>query len=154
MRVVYGPGYAHYKKVIKELSELSKKRIKVGILRDSAKNADGVTILEYAIYNEYGTQFIPARPFFREATEHPKAEADIQNYIKSKISEIISSNGSYTADQAAIAIGEYVRGKIIYSIRNGSWTPNAPSTLKGKQSGTTPLINQGDLIRSIEFEVV
>ena len=154
MRVVYGPGYAYYRKVIKELDRLSKKKIKVGILRDSAKNAEGVTILEYAIYNEYGTQFIPARPFFRESTEHPQAESDIQNYIQSRISEKISSNGSYTAEQAATAIGEYIRGKIIYNKRNGSWTPNAPSTLKGKQSGTTPLINQGDLIRAIEFEVV
>ena len=28
MRVVYGPGYAYYRKVIKELDRLSKKKIK------------------------------------------------------------------------------------------------------------------------------
>ena len=153
MRTRRGPDYSKYLKLVKELNILSKGYVKVGILSDGS-TADGVSILEYAIYNEYGTQFIPARPFLREATERPGNQAIISRFIEEQVSKVVDSKGAFTARDALTAIGEFVRGKIIYSIRNGSWTPNAPSTLKGKQSGTTPLINQGDLIRSIEFEVV
>lgn len=149
----HGPGYQEFFNTIKELQKMNNKRIRIGILNESLKNAEGITILEYAIYNEYGTRNMSARPFFREATERSDNEREIKDYIESQIEKIVNSKGRYSSTEALNSIGEYVRGKVIDSIKNGSWANNMPSTIK-KKGRNTPLIDDGDLIRSIEFEVI
>ena len=153
MIVRNGPDYNKYLKLVKELSILSKGYVKVGILSDGSTD-DGVSILEYAIYNEYGTSRIPARPFLREATERPDNQAIISRFIEAQVTKVVNSKGEFSAKDALTAIGEFVRGRIILSIKDGKWAPNSPSTIKGKNGRTTPLIDKGDLIRAIEFEVV
>lgn len=154
MIVRRGPDYPNYLRLIKELNNLRRGYVKVGILSDGAISDDGTSVLEYAIYNEYGTSKIPARPFLREATERPDNQAQISQFIERQVSKVIESKGAFTARDALTAIGEFVRGRIILSIKDGRWAPNAPSTIKGKNGRTTPLIDSGDLIAHIDFEVV
>ena len=50
-------------KLDKELKYLSSHAVKVGVLGDGSNN--GVSVQDYAIFNEYGTsRGIPPRPFF------------------------------------------------------------------------------------------
>ena len=123
-----GPDYSSFLRLMKELDRARKGYVKIGILSEGPSE-DGVNILEYAIYNEYGTSKIPARPFLREATDSPAGSAEISAYVELQLSKIIATKGAFTAHDALTAIGEFVRGKIILSIKTGRWAPNAPSTI-------------------------
>lgn len=148
-----GADYNSFMRLLRELDNAKRGYVRIGILSEG-HSEDGINVLEYAIYNEYGTSTVPARPFLREATESPNGSFIISNYVEQQLSKIINTKGAYTAKDALTAIGEFVRGRIIASIKTGRWAPNAPSTIKGKNGRTTPLIDSGDLIRSIDFEVV
>ena len=56
----------------KELEIIANTTIKVGVLGED--KVDGVSVQEYAIWNEYGTIYIPSRPFFRVACMSRKAQ--------------------------------------------------------------------------------
>ncbi len=135
----------------RQLSSLKGKIIRVGIRGDKT-NSGGKLIVDYAIANEYGLG-VPSRPFFRTATEFGNSEKEIQEFVRKQVDKIISTMGGFTAEQAANAIGEYIRGRIVDSIINGNWTPNAPATLAIK-GNKPPLIDSSDMIGAIEFEVL
>lgn len=155
MKVQQGTDYKKFKKLDKELSKLKSAKIKVGILSDENTESNLETIIEYAISNEFGNpeKNTPSRPFFRSATEWGKSKKEIDSYVRSTITDVIMGYGSYSADQALNKIGEYVRGRVVKSIRNGNWKPNAPATIEAK-GDKPPLIDSGDMIKSIAFEVI
>ena len=140
--------------LFKELDYLDSHVIVVGVLGD--KEVDEVSVQEYAIYVEFGTEnkegeeHIPARPFFREATQTTEARKKISKYMKNEMEKVIESKK--TGKQACNAVGEYVRGLIVKSIKEGDWVPNAPSTVKQKGKNN-PLIDTTTLIKSIDYEI-
>lgn len=123
-----------------------------GVLKGSTNGEEGskTPVAQYAYYNEYGTQTMPARPFMRTAV---KAYGDewieaIAGYMQAGCSP----------KEALQNCKNLVRGDIINSIRNGSYKSLAPSTVrqkkrKGTAEPSTPLIDTGALIRSINSEV-
>ena len=134
--------------LFKELEYLESHVIVVGVLAD--EETDGVNVQEYAIYVEFGTKNIPARPFFREATQTTEAKKKISKYMKNEMEKVIE--GKKTGKQACDAVGEYVRGLIMKSINEGDWARNAPSTIK-KKGKNNPLIDTTTLIKSIDYEI-
>lgn len=145
-------------KIMEEMDYYTSHMVEVGILGID-KNLKGedskTTILEYAVYNEFGTKHIPPRPFMRNAIES-NSEA-ISQYIDARTNEILE--GKITGRKALMEIGEYMRGLIIQSIATAtSWAePLSFKTLKIKQkkgnNNTKVLIDERFLIKSIRFQI-
>ena len=147
-------------KVLKEIEYLTKHQVEIGILAidKSLTGEDGkTTILEYAIYNEFGTIDIPARPFMRNALDSNRNS--ISRLIKETPNKVFK--GELSGKEALMIIGETIRGMIILSIQDAkNWaTPNSTKTLKiktskGKKENTKPLIDAGYLITAIRYQIV
>lgn len=125
-----------------KLKKLASQQIVVGVWKEE--------VSEYAVYNEYGTAYIPARPFFRTATSFDESRNIIANYTRQAVESLIS--GQLTVEQVQGRIGLFLKGRVINSVRNGGWTMNSQATLDRK-GNKPPLIDSGDLISSIEWEV-
>lgn len=147
-------------KALKEIEYLTKHQVEIGILAidKSLAGEDGkTTILEYAIYNEFGTIDIPARPFMRNALDSNRNS--ISRLIKETPNKVFK--GELSGKEALMIIGETIRGMIILSIQDAkNWaTPNSIKTLKmktskGKKENTKPLIDAGYLITAIRYQIV
>ena len=147
-------------KALKEIEYLAKHQVEIGILAidKSLMGENGkVTILDYAIWNEFGTPDIPARPFMRNALDSNKSS--ISRLIKEIPNKVIK--GELHGKEALMIIGETIRGMIILSIRDAkNWAiPNSTKTLKIKTSkekkeNTKPLIDAGYLITAIRYQIV
>ena len=146
--------------ICEEMGYLSKHTVEIGILAidKSLTGEDGKTsILEYAIYNEFGTSSIPARPFMRNALDSNKEY--IGNLIKTAVADV--AKGSIKGKPALMRVGKTIRGLVIQSIATAqTWaTPNNPKTLKiktknGQANNTKPLIDNRFLIKSIRYQIV
>nr|DAU57804.1 MAG TPA: virion morphogenesis protein [Caudoviricetes sp.] len=138
--------------VIKEIEFLNNHYLKVGFLAidSQKKGSNKTTILEYAIYNEFGTKSIPARPFLRNTLEFNKEK--IENKIENLFNKVIS--GQINGITAYKELGEYVRDLIIETIdKANSWAiPLADSTVK-KKGNNKILIDEGYLISSIRYQI-
>lgn len=147
-------------KALKEIEYLATRQVEIGILAidKSLTGENGkITILEYAIYNEYGTPSMPARPFMRNAFDNNRAI--ISNLIQATPKKVIK--GEKSGKEALMEIGETIRGLIIQNIATAeTWAvPNDPKTLKiktknGQANNTKPLIDNRFLIKSIRYQIV
>lgn len=147
-------------KALKEIEYLTKHQVEIGILAidKSLTGEDGkTTILEYAIYNEFGTIDIPARPFMRNALDSNRNS--ISRLVKETPNKVFK--GELSGKEALMIIGETIRRMIILSIQDAkNWaTPNSMKTLKiktskGKKANTKPLIDAGYLITAIRYQIV
>ena len=149
--------------IMNELDYMALHMVEIGILGidkdrkpDSEKRKDTkTTILEYAVYNEFGTKHIPPRPFMRTAIE--QNEAKIQKFINDRTNDVLE--GKITGRQALMQIGEYIRGLIIQSIATATnWAePLSPKTLKAKlkegSNNDKTLIEDRFLIKSIRYQI-
>lgn len=144
--------------IMNELDYMALHMVEVGILGiDGDLKGDNpkTTILEYAVYNEFGTKHISPRPFMRNAIES-NSQA-ISNYIEARVNDILE--GQITGRKALMQIGEYIRGLIIQSIATATnWAePLSPKTLKAKlkegSNNDKTLIEDRFLIKSIRYQI-
>lgn len=135
----------------KKLQELEKRRVIIGINKDAVSKT-GVEVAKYAYWNDRGvpSKNIPARPFFRSVTTLGRSKDEIQTYVDGVIRDMFKL--TLTPEQALDRIGLFLKGRVVNSIRNGNWISNNPETLKHKTS-SNPLIDKGQLIRSVEYEI-
>lgn len=133
----------------KELKYLQTHAVRVGVLGNDSTN--GVSVQEYAIFNEYGTSHIPSRPFFRLSVGTQKAQNEIKEYLNTQIENIIS--GELTGQGAYENLGTFVVQKIKKTIMSGNFAPLDSKTIKRKGS-STPLIDTHSLYNSISYEIV
>ena len=146
-------GGKKYKRFLEKVGEIAG-GVKAGIL-GGATSADGKNIAEYAAYNEFGTKNIPARPFMRTvAKERPKV------WVGQMVRKIRGNATKPEAWKGALVLaGESMKSDIQYSIQAGKWTPNAPATVaakarKGKTEPDHPLIDTGQMLAAVSYEVV
>ncbi len=113
---------------------------------------DGKTpIVEYALYNEYGTKDIPSRPFLRQTVEKRKkqfareSEADMRRIVRGGSSKTM-------LEKNAKKIQKWIKATI-WSMRT---PPNAPATRRIKKRlgrGNNPLIFSNSMRESITSKV-
>lgn len=138
-----------YQRFVLDMKELRGRSVKVGIWDEGSSG--GTSVLDYAIYNEFGTSRIPARPFMATTYDN--------NYDKTiKFVEFLSGkiiDGKITPDHALKVLGEEYQKYIQKTIRDAkSWAePNAESTVAAKGS-SSPLIDTGRMLNSIRYEVI
>jgi len=150
------------KKLKKELEKLQKMEVVIGFTEGGSGygkshesvNADdyedGTSVVDVAMWNEFGTATIPPRPFMRQSIDNSEdkiikmGQAQLQGIIK----------GSQTAEGALQAIGALQVGFAQNEIREGGFVPNAPSTIaKKKDPDSRPLIDSGHMRQSVHYVV-
>lgn len=136
-------------KLDKELKYLQSHAVRVGVLGNGSAN--GISVQDYAIFNEYGTSRMPARPFFRLSVGTANAQNEIKEYMKQQVEQIIQ--GGMSAQQAYENLGTFVVQKIKKTIASGNFAALNPQTVK-KKGHSKPLIDTHSLYESINFEIV
>lgn len=150
-----GPGMKRVKQIAASLS----KPIKVGTLAKAGTHKSdarsGLSVAEIAFWNEYGTRrpdgsvHIPERPAFREAATE-LAGKPAQMFIRGQLSQATTAAAT---TQALERIGLYAQSVVRRHLVDLKDPPNAAVTVLRKGS-TNPLVDTGQLVRSISYEVV
>src|SRR4029079_14342138 len=139
-------------KIIKKRSAMSGRGVKFGIQSD-AGSEDGTTILDIAIWNEYGTEkktgeeHIPARPFMRDFYEkNQKPMSMMMDLMVSKV-----DNGM-NVETALDLLGNWAESHQKAHVQpSKSWAKaNADITVKRKKSDK-PLIDHGLMVNAIRY---
>lgn len=138
-----------WQEILRELAELKKIGVKVGITEGNHISESGANIAEYAAYNEEGTEDIPSRPFIRSWVDNNREQ--INKVMDSAFNSVVS--GKRTAEDAMKRIGEFGASGIKKNIVSGGFEPNNPSTVKRKGS-SKPLIDTGTMRNAVSYEVV
>lgn len=127
---------------LKKYSEMNA-FVRVGVL-ENATYPDGTPVAMVAFWNEYGTKTSPVRAFFRTTVSDQKKNwvLSVQNLMKMHDDP----------KKVMGLIGEHMRGQIVQSINTWTDPPNAPYTVRMK-GFNKPLVESGQLMRSISFEV-
>lgn len=144
------------------LKKLQSAYVTIGIHENAGQYEDGTSVVNVALWNEFGTERIPERSFFRSAlTEN---EGKINQWREEAISNIMEKG--WTVKKALDMVGFRVQLLIQNKIKSNVPPPNAPSTIESKQrSGVSPksgfkpgfesrtgtLIDSGLMLRSVTF---
>lgn len=138
-----------YRTIVRGLRELDGREVSAGILKNAGKSKKGVPIVEYAIYNEFGTRHIPSRPFVRIASdENSKAWGDMAVNEAGKIVD-----GSSSASQVLEKLGKRMQKDIKNVIGDKSkLAPNAPATVRRK-GHDKPLIDTGLMKSKVDYRI-
>lgn len=150
MRVI--EDHKEFERIDRELSYVKSHIVIIGFISEKivTKGKKKIDVRTYAVINEFGTIYIPARPFFRTATQSRKAKRTIEEYIDKQINLILIKGKSGKA--AMQAIGIFVVGQIKLSILKGKWKANTPETL-ARKTPTKPLLDTNTMLDSVEFEI-
>lgn len=120
------------------------KKVRVGFL-EGATYPDGTPVATVAAIQEFGSQTIPARPFFREMISEKKDGwgASLGNLLKA--SDMDSA-------KALNLMGEGIEGQLKQSINELMQPPLAPSTI-ARKGFDKPLIDTAHMRNSVSHEV-
>ena len=107
---------------------------------------NGASILQVAIWNNFGTYRTPSRPFMKMATKQiQEVSAPI---IQALIAKINAGKTDGKKELEILAI--QAQGIIQTVITDGGFIANAPSTIEAKNS-EQPLINSGDMRKAVTY---
>lgn len=139
-----------FKNISNLLAKITKVKVEAGVFSDAGSSPkSGQSIVEYAYYNEYGTEHIPARPFMRITTD-----AKGEHWTKSMADcfDKALKNEGETLDFDLARVGMQMEGDIKETISSNISPANTPATIKRKGSSRT-LIDTGLLRASITSRV-
>lgn len=138
------------RRFLAELEKLKRMEIKVGYQAGEATDDQGVDLCDIAMWNELGTSGahpIPSRPFLRQSVENN--EDQIRSFCTQQAVQIARGG---TAEEALKKIGAYMKGLVQKTIRDGSFTPDSPYTIR-KKGSDKPLIDTGRLRQSVNYHI-
>lgn len=135
------------KRIMRELEKAKTATVEVGI-HEGSTTPDGLTIAQYATYNEYGTSKIPERSFMRSTFDENLGKIKIS--MDREYRQIIS--GGKTVYAALSRVGMDHSIDIQMKIRDLKTPKNADSTIARKGSDN-PLIQDGHMVNSVRAVV-
>ena len=135
------------KRFQKMLKELSQMQVRIGFQRGKATEDDGTDICDVAAWNELGTVNSPSRPFLRKSVD--ENESKINSFLQGQKSAMLKGA---SAEQILKEIGIFQKDLIQEKITEGSYVPNAPSTIK-KKGSSKPLIDTGRMRQSVNYVI-
>lgn len=139
-------GYAKWLQQMKDIAD--KPFTKIGVLGAGESDEDGVTVVEYASHNEFGTKTAPERSFIRSTIDERKRRIFGKAFnLQRDIFE-----GRISVQKALGIMGTLIKGNIVQKIADLRSPANADSTIKAKGS-SNPLVDSGRLRQSIDYEV-
>lgn len=134
--------------LLSSLSTLRRSKIEVGVLPSAGRNSEGVDLVDVAVWNEFGTRHVPARPFMRIAADRNES---IWNCYAEQCIDAALQNGA-DINHTFSVLGEQIKRDVQLVFGSGEITPNKPATIRRKGS-SVPLIDHGDLRRNIDYKV-
>ena len=128
-----------------QIEQLKKLQVQVGFQAGAAADEDGVDIANIAMWNELGTSRAPARPFMRKSVDEntDKIKAMCTRQLK------WLAQGA-DAQDILEKIGVFQKGLIQRKIVDGTFEPNAASTIR-KKGSSRPLIDTGRMRQSVNY---
>lgn len=129
------------------LAELADKEVRIGFQHGEAAEDDGTDICDIAAWNELGTEHIPSRPFLRKSVD--ENEGKINQFLQAEVRSLASGK---TAEALLNEIGNFQKSLVQEKITEGSFAPNAESTIRRKGS-SKPLIDTGRMRQSVNYVV-
>ena len=126
-------GGQKLKKLLAQAGKVEVKEVEVGFFPESRYD-DGTPVAAVAAWNEFGTDSIPERPFFRRAI------ADMEDGLAKVVDTGLDRETLVIDRRLADKIGSYAADKVKESIEALVEPPNAPSTIARKGS-SNPLID-------------
>jgi hypothetical protein len=145
----------HLTELKRRFKNADKAYVSVGVHEGAGEYADGTSVMNVALWNEFGTEHIPSRPFIRNAVYGH--EGQINAWRKEAIGKIIS--GEFTVKQGLDMIGFRLQILIQKNITSNMPPPNAPATVAHKRAeGVAPpdqtLMETQLLLRSVTYKTV
>ena len=138
-----------WKKIKLEMAKAHRKEVAVGILEGSV-NPEGLSIAEYAMYNEFGTENVPARPANAMAFDENVGEINLD--FQKQHEAIIE--GRQTAQGALTVIGMRHAARVQNAITDRDILPRlAPSTVAAKKGSTKTLVDTGAMVNAVNISV-
>lgn len=134
------------KKFIRELQEAKTLEVVIGVHEGDTNS--GLSIAEYAAYNEYGTKNTPSRPFMRESFDENSSR--ISKDIDTRYRQVQA--GKLDIRSALSLVGLRHTKDIQKKIGSSMAPANSPATIAIKGSDRT-LIDTGAMINSIRHVV-
>ena len=107
------------------LKELADKEVRIGFQHGKATEEDGTDVCDVAAWNELGTVNMPSRPFLRKSVD--ENEGKINSFLQSKKKDLVRG---VSAEQVLKEIGIFQKDLIQEKITEGSFAPNAESTVR------------------------
>lgn len=138
---------AEGKKFQKMLKDMAGLEVRIGFQHGKAAEDNGADICDVAAWNELGAANMPARPFLRKSVDENTAR--INDFLQSKKGDLVKGT---SAEQILKEIGIFQKDLIQEKITEGSFAPNAESTVRKKGSGK-PLIDTGKMRQSVDYVV-
>ena len=138
-------GGEKLRRLLREAATRRDTTVEVGFF-STARYEDGTPVAAVAAWNEFGTETIPERPFFRRAL------AEVEDGVTKIVKAGIDTKKMVVDDRLADRVGAYAQGQIQESITALKEPPNAPSTIKEKGS-SSPLIDTGHMRESVTWKV-
>lgn len=140
-------GDDDYRALMKRIEGLKQVYVVVGF-QDTAQYPDGTSVVFVAICNEYGTEDIPARPFFAPAID--ENESQIQAWREDLIGQYL--DGKLSLRAMLEELGKRVVKLVQDKIRSNVPPPNAPSTVAKKGHSQT-LVYTETMLKSVTYKV-
>lgn len=100
----------------------------------------GPSIIEVAIWNNYGTETSPRRAFMELAAKMMQPE--YKRMLREAVKRI--NSGELSLKTLLKAVAQMGEAKLRQAIMEGDWAPNSPETIARKGSDR-PLMDTGDL---------
>lgn len=146
------------RRILNDLKNLPLRNVLIGVQegtqtyaasKNGREREQGISVAQYAAYNEFGTEKIPQRSFMRSTFD--EKQRNIIQVINNQLGLYI--DGKINSTQVYNRIGLAVAGMIQQKIGQIQSPPNAPYTIAIKKS-SKPLIDFGQMIASIRHTVV
>jgi hypothetical protein len=136
-------------KFVKDQSQMAGRGVKVGIQADAGKEpGSGMDVLDVAIFNEFGTEDIPARPFVRDFFDKNRK---VLGMAMDRQANAVAGGADPGAAMDTLGLWVEKHQKAHVQQSPGWAVANAPSTVK-KKGSSTPLIDHAVMLGAIRYE--
>lgn len=146
-------GKKEYQDFLGRFKNVKGSYVSVGVQEGAGSYPNGVSVVEVALWNEFGTRYAPERSFMRSSIDE---NVGLINQWREEVLESVTT-GKITVPRALEILGFRVKTLIENKIGSNVPPPNAPSVVEKKQREGKPqrtLMDNLLLQRSITYKVV
>lgn len=136
---------------ISELKKIQGQEVFIGFQAGTIKHKDEngnegtIDMLDVVAWNEFGTANSPPRPFLRQTVDENQDK--ISRFTALQSARLADGVG---AENILEQLGLFGKKLVQKQIRDGTFAPNAPSTIRAKKS-SKPLIDTGQMRQSVQY---
>lgn len=137
-------------KILKDLKDINKSFITIGIHRDAKPYQNGVRVQDVAWWSEFGTPTQPERSFLRSTFDRFRPEW--RKLTKKLYGDIVFNR--IPVRVAMAKLGLVMTNEVRNTIETLKLPVNAPRTIRGKPLiGDNPLIHTRKMKRDVKFKI-